>query len=93
MLRNFEESPQLPAGYTGMITLAMFPPAWYWVMNPLVKAHKNNVAKVKAARAEDPKAAYVKGSELKEAERSANVKMMTYLGTVFAVAVYQLRKK
>lgn len=38
LLRNFKESPQLPTGYLGMISLAMFPPAFYWVMNPLVKA-------------------------------------------------------
>jgi alkane 1-monooxygenase len=38
-LRHFEESPQLPSGYTGMILLAYFPPLWRWVMDRRVVAH------------------------------------------------------
>ena len=33
-LRHFDESPQLPTGYPGMIVLALFPPIWFAVMNP-----------------------------------------------------------
>lgn len=35
-LRHFEESPQLPTGYAGMILLALVPPIWHRVMNPKV---------------------------------------------------------
>lgn len=40
VLRSLDESPQLPTGYPGMILLAMIPPLWFRVMNPLVdKVH------------------------------------------------------
>lgn len=38
LLRRAEDVPQLPAGYGAMITLAMIPPLWFWVMNPRAKA-------------------------------------------------------
>ena len=38
LLRNFKESPQLPTGYAGMFLLAVFPPLWFHVMDPLVAA-------------------------------------------------------
>ncbi len=38
-LRHFEEAPQLPTGYAGMIVLAAFPPLWRRVMDPRVLAH------------------------------------------------------
>lgn len=34
VLRHFDESPQLPAGYPLMILLALVPPLWFRVMNP-----------------------------------------------------------
>lgn len=37
LLRSFEDSPQLPTGYPGMILLALVPPLYFKVMNPLVK--------------------------------------------------------
>lgn len=37
VLRSFEESPQLPTGYPGMILIALFPPLWFRVMDPLVE--------------------------------------------------------
>lgn len=37
-LRNFEESPQMPTGYAGMVLLAAIPPLWFAVMDPKVKA-------------------------------------------------------
>lgn len=33
MLRHFDESPQLPAGYPAMMVLAFFPPLWFRVMH------------------------------------------------------------
>jgi len=39
ILRNFEESPQMPTGYPGMMLLAFFPPLWFKVMNPLVEKY------------------------------------------------------
>lgn len=33
VLRHHENAPQLPTGYPGSMILAMFPPAWFYVMN------------------------------------------------------------
>ncbi|RZT84220.1 alkane 1-monooxygenase [Pseudonocardia sediminis] len=38
-LRDFSESPVLPTGYTGMMALAVIPPLFYRVMDPLVVSH------------------------------------------------------
>ena len=38
-LRHFDEAPQLPAGYAGMIVLAYVPWLWFRVMDPKVVAH------------------------------------------------------
>ncbi len=38
-LRHFDEAPQLPTGYAGMIVLALVPPLWRRVMDPKVLAH------------------------------------------------------
>lgn len=38
-LRHFENSPQLPSGYAGMIVLAYIPPLWFAVMNKRVIKH------------------------------------------------------
>ena len=38
-LRHFEEAPQLPTGYAGMILLAMIPPVWRRVMDHRVLEH------------------------------------------------------
>ncbi len=37
VLRTFDDSPQLPTGYPGMILLALFPPLWFKIMDPLVE--------------------------------------------------------
>ncbi len=36
-LRHFDDSPQLPTGYAGMVLLASIPPLWFAVMNPRVE--------------------------------------------------------
>jgi alkane 1-monooxygenase len=35
-LDSYEESPQMPTGYPGMMLLALIPPLWFRVMNPKV---------------------------------------------------------
>jgi alkane 1-monooxygenase len=39
VLRHYDDSPQLPGGYSGMAVLALFPPLWFSVMNPKVRAY------------------------------------------------------
>lgn len=39
VLRHYDESPQLPNGYAGMVVLALIPPLWFAVMNPRVRAY------------------------------------------------------
>jgi len=38
-LRHFDDSPQLPSGYTALILLALVPPLWFRVMDPAVARH------------------------------------------------------
>jgi len=38
-LRHFDEAPQLPTGYAGMIVIAAFPPLWRRLMDHRVLAH------------------------------------------------------
>jgi alkane 1-monooxygenase len=33
ILRHFDDSPQLPTGYPGMMILSLFPPLWFAVMH------------------------------------------------------------
>lgn len=37
-LRHYEDVPQLPTGYGGMVLLALLPPVWFRIMNPRVSA-------------------------------------------------------
>jgi alkane 1-monooxygenase len=39
ILRHFDDSPQLPAGYPTMFLLALCPPLWRRVMDPRVREH------------------------------------------------------
>jgi alkane 1-monooxygenase len=41
-LRHFDEAPQLPTGYAGMIVLAVCPPAWRRVMDHRLLEHYGN---------------------------------------------------
>ena len=43
-LRHFDESPQLPTGYAGMILLALLPPLWRRVMDPKVARYQAALA-------------------------------------------------
>lgn len=52
LLRNFEESPQMPSGYLGMITLSLFPPVFRRIMDPLVEGINSGEADVKALEKE-----------------------------------------
>ena len=37
LLRHHDDAPQMPTGYPGMMILSLFPPLWFYVMNPRVK--------------------------------------------------------
>jgi alkane 1-monooxygenase len=43
ILRHFEDSPQLPAGYPTMILTALVPPLWFAIMNKRLEAWENEV--------------------------------------------------
>ena len=38
LLKSYADAPQMPTGYAGMIVLVLFPPLWFAVMNPRIKA-------------------------------------------------------
>jgi len=42
VLRHYDQSPQLPAGYATMVLLALIPPLWKRVMNPKVLNYYKN---------------------------------------------------
>ena len=42
-LRHFDESPQLPAGYAGMVLLALVPPLWRRIMDPRAECYRREV--------------------------------------------------
>ncbi|PWJ36149.1 alkane 1-monooxygenase [Sediminitomix flava] len=39
ILRHFDDSPQMPTGYPGMMLLSAIPPLWFGVMNPRVEKY------------------------------------------------------
>src|SRR5699024_9754401 len=39
VLRHYDESPPLPAGYAGMYVVALIPPLWKKIVNPRVEAY------------------------------------------------------
>jgi alkane 1-monooxygenase len=49
-LRHMEDSPQLPAGYATMLTIAIFPPLWHKIMDPRVIAWNNKKDLVEAPK-------------------------------------------
>ena len=51
VLRSFEVSPQLPAGYATMLLVALVPPLWRRIMDPRVLAHyAGDVTRANGAR-------------------------------------------
>ncbi len=40
ILRHFDDSPQMPTGYPGMMLLALFPPLWFMVMHKQIKYYE-----------------------------------------------------
>ena len=62
-LRHFENSPQLPSGYAGMISIAYIPWLWFKIMDPLViKHYKGDISKanLQPSRREELLAKYAK---------------------------------
>ena len=43
-LRHFEESPQLPGGYPGMMLLALLPPLWFHVMHRELARYQGQIS-------------------------------------------------
>lgn len=41
VLRHFEENPQMPTGYPGMMLLSLVPPLWFRVMHPKLQQLMN----------------------------------------------------
>ena len=72
-LRHFDDSPQLPSGYAGMITLAYFPPLWFALMNQRVIRHyKGDLGRIHfhPAKREALMARYAKDAEAVRASRA-----------------------
>ncbi|OWY23881.1 alkane 1-monooxygenase [Sphingobacteriales bacterium TSM_CSM] len=44
ILRHFEDSPQMPTGYPGMMLLALFPPLWFAVMHRALRNYQQSSA-------------------------------------------------
>lgn len=40
ILRHFDDAPQMPTGYPGMMLTALIPPLWFRIMNKQVELHK-----------------------------------------------------
>ncbi|WP_347332184.1 alkane 1-monooxygenase [Marinimicrobium locisalis] len=45
ILRHIPESPQLPTGYTGMILIALVPPLWFKIVDPILEEYQQRRAK------------------------------------------------
>jgi alkane 1-monooxygenase len=43
ILRHFNESPQMPTGYPGMLILSLFPPLWFKVMDPRIEKYRKSL--------------------------------------------------
>lgn len=49
-LRHWDESPQMPTGYPGMIILALFPPLWFRVIHPILDREMQRMPEIVIAR-------------------------------------------
>lgn len=43
-LRVFDESPQMPTGYPGMMILSLFPPLFFRIMHPILDEHERKIS-------------------------------------------------
>ncbi|MCS6809559.1 MAG: alkane 1-monooxygenase [Bacteroidota bacterium] len=43
-LRVFDESPQMPTGYPGMMLLSLIPPLFFRIMHPILDEHERRIA-------------------------------------------------
>lgn len=43
VLRHFDDSPQMPTGYPGMMVLSFFPPLWFKVMHDRIENHQKRL--------------------------------------------------
>lgn len=43
ILRHFDQSPQMPTGYPGMMLVSLIPPLWFKIMNPRVEQHRHGL--------------------------------------------------
>lgn len=43
ILRHFDQSPQMPTGYPGMMLMAMVPPIWFRVMHDRIAIYKSTM--------------------------------------------------
>ncbi len=43
LLRHFDESPQMPAGYPGMMIISLFPPLWFKLMNNRIDEYRKKL--------------------------------------------------
>ncbi len=44
LLRHFDESPQMPTGYPGMMLLALIPPIWFKIMNKQIDKYHATIS-------------------------------------------------
>ena len=49
VLRHFDDAPQMPTGYPGMMVCALFPPLWFRIMDKEVAKHQDTSKKVAIA--------------------------------------------
>jgi hypothetical protein len=45
LLEHWDESPQLPTGYPGMMLLASLPPLWFALVNPKLERQEQMAIK------------------------------------------------
>lgn len=50
LLEHIDESPQMPAGYPGMIIMALIPPLWFSIMNPRIQKEIEKMPELAVAR-------------------------------------------
>lgn len=54
ILRHFDDAPQMPTGYPGMMIAALIPPLWFKIMNKQVEIHKATFSEEYVKALEEP---------------------------------------